>query len=160
REQAIFRMKHFVVRRASKKYPEDKLPADAPAALRAEVRALCEKSFPALCTAGDQELTIATVLDALLAREKAEGAAPAEIPLFERWAAVHRFVPEAHAALAGWVSFHFPHFVDHDDLVPLRRPSPRLPNVIEGPPGHRRRRDGFALTDARMSRREVASEAD
>src|SRR5262249_29614135 len=34
REQAIFRMKHFVVRRASKKYPEDKLPADAPAALR------------------------------------------------------------------------------------------------------------------------------
>ena len=58
------------------------------------------------------------------------------------------------------MSFHFPHFVDHEDLVPLRRPDPKLPSITEGPPEHRRRRDGFALTDPRMSRREVASEAD
>src|SRR5262249_24026927 len=144
----------------SKKYPEEALPADAPAALRAQLHAYCASAFPGLVTAGDEELTVATVLDALLAREKAEGAAPAEIDLFERWAAVHRFVAEARAAVAGWVSFHFPHFVDHEDLVPLRRPSQALSNVIEGPPEHRRRRDGFSLTDARMSRREVASEAD
>src|SRR5262249_138463 len=84
----------------------------------------------------------------------------AELDLYERWASVHRFVPEAHAAVASWVSFHFPHFVDHDDLVPLRRPSERLPNVTEGPPSHRRRRDGFALTDARMSAPEAAAEVD
>ncbi|HEY5089512.1 MAG TPA: FAD-dependent oxidoreductase, partial [Polyangia bacterium] len=50
--------------------------------------------------------------------------------------------------------------VDYDDLVPLRRPDPALVNITEGPASHRRRRDGFALTDGRMSRREVASEAD
>jgi NADPH-dependent glutamate synthase beta subunit-like oxidoreductase/NAD(P)H-flavin reductase len=160
REQAIFRMKHFVVRRASKKYPEESLPADPPEALRAEVRKLCERAFPELCAPGDEELTVATVLDALLARAKEGADADAEIDLLERWAAVHRFVPAAHAAVAGWVSFHFPHFVDHDALVPLRRPNERLPGLIVGPPEHRRRRDGFALTDGRMSRREVASEAD
>jgi NADPH-dependent glutamate synthase beta subunit-like oxidoreductase/NAD(P)H-flavin reductase len=164
REAAIFRMKHFVVRRASKKYPEDKLPADdpmnSPAALRDRVRKFAADSFPELVTPGDDELTFATVLDALIAREKANPAAAADIDLFERWAAVHRFVPAAHAGVAGWVSFHFPHFVDHEDLVPLRRPDPKLQGITEGPPEHRRRRDGFGLTDPRMSRREVASEAD
>jgi NADPH-dependent glutamate synthase beta subunit-like oxidoreductase/NAD(P)H-flavin reductase len=159
REQAIFRMKHFVVRRASKKYPQDALPPDQPTALRADVRRLCESAYPALVVAGDEELTVAAVLDALVAREKA-GEKVDEIDLLERWAAVHRFVPQAHAALAGWVSFHFPHFVDHDDLVPLRRPEPRLPNLTDGPSEHRRRRDGFALTDRRMSAREISSEVD
>jgi NADPH-dependent glutamate synthase beta subunit-like oxidoreductase/NAD(P)H-flavin reductase len=159
REQAIFRMKHFVVRRASKKYPQDALPPDEPAALRAELGRFCAAEMPALVVAGDEELTVAGVLDALLSREKA-GAAVPEIDLFERWAAVHRYVPEAHAALSGWVSFHLPHFVDHDDLVPLRRPDQRLPNVTEGPPEHRRRRDGFRLTDRRMTAREVSSEVD
>jgi len=153
-------MKHFVVRRASKKYPEDKLPGDDPAALRDGVRKFAVDAFPELVTPGDDELTFATVLDALIAREKANPAAAADIDLFERWAAVHRFVPAAHAGVAGWVSFHFPHFVDHEDLVPLRRPDSKLPGITEGPPEHRRRRDGFALTDPRMSRREVASEAD
>ena len=37
-EAAIFRMKHFIVRRASKKYPEEKLPPEEPARLRAAVR--------------------------------------------------------------------------------------------------------------------------
>jgi NADPH-dependent glutamate synthase beta subunit-like oxidoreductase/NAD(P)H-flavin reductase len=160
REAAIFRMKHFVVRRASKKYPEDKLPADDPAGLRDRVRKLAAESFPELVTPGDDELTFATVLDALIAREKANPAAAADIDLFERWAAVHRFAPAAHAGVAGWVSFHSPHFVDHEDLVPLRRPDAKLTGITEGPPEHRRRRDGFSLTDGRMSRREVASEAD
>jgi NADPH-dependent glutamate synthase beta subunit-like oxidoreductase/NAD(P)H-flavin reductase len=154
-------MKAFILRRASKKYPPEALPPDPPATLRAEVRRLCEAEFPTSCTPGDEELTVATVLDALIAREKTngDGSVP-QLNLFERWAAVHRFLPEAHAAVAGWVSFRFPHAVDHDDLVPLLRPSERLPNVIEGPPEHRRRRDGFALTDTRMNTREVSNEVD
>ena len=159
REAAIFRMKHFVVRRASKKYPEDKLPPETPKALRSAIHELCAASFRELVVEGDEELTVATVLDALITREKAGVVVP-EIDLFERFAAVHRFVPAAHASLHGWTSFHAPHFVDHDDLVPLRRPDPKLSNVTDGPLEHRRRRDGFGLTDARMSRREVASEAD
>ena len=47
REAAIFRMKHFIVRRACKRYPEDKLPADDPAELRTAVAELCA-TFPDL----------------------------------------------------------------------------------------------------------------
>jgi NADPH-dependent glutamate synthase beta subunit-like oxidoreductase/NAD(P)H-flavin reductase len=159
REAAIFRMKHFIVRRASKKYPEDKLPPEEPKVLRAAIHELFATSFRELVVEGDEELSFAIVLDALLAREKAGTPAP-EIDLFERFAAVHRFVPSAHASLHGWVSFHAPHFVDFEDLVPLRRPEPKLANITEGPVEHRRRRDGFKLTDGRMDRREVASEAD
>jgi NADPH-dependent glutamate synthase beta subunit-like oxidoreductase/NAD(P)H-flavin reductase len=158
REAAIFRMKHFIVRRACKRYPEDKLPTDEPADLRAAVVELCA-TFPDLVVDGDEELTLAAVIDALLAREKA-GAAQPEMDLLERWAAVHRFVPAAAKVVAGWVAFRHAHAVDFEDLVPLRRPEPKLSNVTEGPPEHRRRRDGFGLTDGRMSRREVASESD
>ena len=50
------------------------------------------------------------------------------------------------------MSFHQPHAIDHDDLVPLRRPDAKLVNLTEGPASHRRRRDGFELTDGRMPR--------
>jgi NADPH-dependent glutamate synthase beta subunit-like oxidoreductase/NAD(P)H-flavin reductase len=79
---------------------------------------------------------------------------------FERFAAVFRFDHAAHAAVKGWVSFHMPHALDYDQLVPLRRPDPALSNVTEGPREHYRRRDGFTLTDTRMSAREVQSEVD
>ena len=69
REAAIFRMKHFVVRRASKKYPEDKLPPETPKALRSAIHELCAASFRELVVEGDEELTVATVLDALITRE-------------------------------------------------------------------------------------------
>ena len=54
REAAIFRMKHFVVRRASKKYPEDKLPAEDPAALRAEKVAEFREKFANPFVAADR----------------------------------------------------------------------------------------------------------
>jgi len=158
REAAIFRMKHFIVRRACKRYPEDKLPTDDPAELRTAIGELCA-TFPDLVVDGDEELTLAAVIDALLVNEKA-GASQPELDLLERWAAVHRFVPDAATTVASWVSFRHAHAVDFEDLVPLRRPEPKLTNITEGPAEHRRRRDGFGLTDGRMSRREVASESD
>jgi NADPH-dependent glutamate synthase beta subunit-like oxidoreductase/NAD(P)H-flavin reductase len=169
REDVVFRMKTFIARRAIKKYPETALPPDGAAALREEVRALCETKFPELVSEGDDELTFATMLAVLLAGEGQSGNEPGtpagdelakRIDLFERWAAVHRFEPAGRAAVKGWVSFHVPHGVDHHDLVPLRRPDTKLPNVTDGPLEHRRRRDGFGLTDARMSSREVANESD
>jgi NADPH-dependent glutamate synthase beta subunit-like oxidoreductase/NAD(P)H-flavin reductase len=174
REDVVFRMKAFIARRAIKKYPETGLPADEPSALRTQVRSLCATKFPELIATGDDELTFATMLAVLLASEaktkdgkpELEPGTPAgdelakRIDLFERWAAVHRFEPSAREAVKGWVSFHVPHAVDHHDLVPLRRPDEKLPNLTEGPLSHRRRRDGFGLTDARMSPREVANESD
>src|SRR5260221_151148 len=163
REDVIFRMKTFIARRAIKKYPETAPPAETAATLRTQVRSLCATAFPELIATGDDELTFATVLAVLLAGESKGDAAEQlanRIDLFERWAAVHRFEPSGRAAIKGWVSFQVPHNVDHHELVPLRRPDAQLPNVTDGPPEHRRRRDGFALTDARMSAREVANESD
>ena len=159
REAAIFRMKHFIVRRACKRYPEDKLPTDDPAELRTAVAELCA-TFPDLVVDGDEELTVAAVIDALLAKEKA-GAAQPEIDLLERWAAVHRFVPDARrrSSPAGCRSAtRTPSTSKIWSRCGVR--TPKLANVTEGPAEHRRRRDGFGLTDGRMSRREVASEAD
>jgi len=159
REAAIFGMKTFIGRRAMKKYPADKLPAGAdPAQLRVAVRDLCA-TMPDAMVEGDEEMTVAHVLDALLATEKA-GAVVPELDLLERWAAVHKFDPAAQPAVESWVAFRHPHTVDFEDLVPLRRPDPVLENLTEGHEHHRRRRDGFGLTDARMTRREVAAESD
>ena len=173
REDVVFRMKAFIARRAIKRYPETGLPADDASALRTQVRTLCATKFPELIATGDDELTFATMLAVLLAAEEKEkaGAPDADpglagdalakrIDLFERWAAVHRFAPSGREAVKGWVAFHVPHAVDHHDLVPLRRPDEKLPNVTDGPLSHRRRRDGFGLTDNRMSPREVANESD
>src|SRR5450432_4217619 len=169
REDVVFRMKIFIARRAIKKYPETALPPEDAATLRTQVRSLCATAFPELIATGDDELTFATVLAVLLTGEGKPGNEPGtpdgdalakRIDLFERWAAVHRLEPSGRAAVKGWVSFFVPHAVDHHDLVPLRRPDDTLPNVTEGPSEHRRRRDGFGLTDARMSSREIANESD
>jgi NADPH-dependent glutamate synthase beta subunit-like oxidoreductase/NAD(P)H-flavin reductase len=169
REDVVFRMKTFIARRAIKKYPETALPPEDAATLRTRVRSISATAFPELHATGDDELTFATVLAVLLASEGKPGNEPGtpagdelakRIDTFERWAAVHRFEPSGRAAVKGWVSFHVPHNVDHHDLVPLRRPDPKLPNVTDGPLEHRRRRDGFGITDSRMSPREVANESD
>ena len=168
REAVIFELKNFVKRRATSKYKEQSLPPEPAETLRERLLGLCATRFSELVVSGDEELTFASALSALLAEEAATkgnaqgvSASLAEaLDLFERWAAVHRFVPAARAKVAGWVSFHFPHSVDYDHLVELRRPDPALPEITEGPNEHRRRRDGFALTDSRMSPREVSGEAD
>ncbi|MEA2700359.1 MAG: hypothetical protein QOI66_4630 [Myxococcales bacterium] len=200
REQAIFRFKEFVLRRASKKYPATAWPAGEEstrqaAALRDEVWALAATAFPELVVTGDEELTAARVTSALLDIEEpyrrlAEGQTTDPVPAdvtarlgavatrlggsitaeltgvrllldkLERFAAAHRFDPPSRQALHGWVSLHVPHTLDYEALVPLRRPSERLANLMEGPPGHLRRRDGFALTDRRMSPREILNEVD
>ncbi len=160
REAAIFRMKTFIVRRASKKYPEDKLPPDEPAALRAAVREVCTGSFPELVAGGDEELTVAAVLDALLAREKAgdAGAGAGSLRALGGRAPLRSRGPCSGARL-GVVSCAALRGPRRSGSA-AARPEPALANVTEGPLAGRRRRDGFKLTDGRMSRRQVASEAD
>jgi NADPH-dependent glutamate synthase beta subunit-like oxidoreductase/NAD(P)H-flavin reductase len=162
REQVVFQLKEFIGRRASKKYGPGAVPAPEAPALRGAVKAAADARGEAV----DEELAVARACAALLDEEKAlAGVAPSAalrdgLELFERWGAVHYHEPTARAALADWVSLRFPHKVDHQHLVPLRRPRPELPNLTVGPAGHARHRDGFALTDARMSPREVASEVE
>jgi NADPH-dependent glutamate synthase beta subunit-like oxidoreductase/NAD(P)H-flavin reductase len=60
----------------------------------------------------------------------------------------------------GWSIFRTPQPVDPEHLVHLRRPDPKVPEIADGPVDQRRARDGFALTDRRMARLEVANEVD
>jgi NADPH-dependent glutamate synthase beta subunit-like oxidoreductase/NAD(P)H-flavin reductase len=164
REAAIFRLKEFIARRAIKKHAAGSIPAGEAPALREAVGAVAATLEPA--TDLDPELRLGLALGRLLDEEQALAGAPAPpelksgLDLYERWAALHQQDETAREAVRGWVSFHFPHKLDPHNLVPLRRTRPELPNAATGPEEHRRRRDGFALTDARMERREVASEVD
>jgi NAD(P)H-flavin reductase/NADPH-dependent glutamate synthase beta subunit-like oxidoreductase len=59
-----------------------------------------------------------------------------------------------------WLSYHQPKALDsaHAELVPILRRKAGLPEAIEGPDETRRARDGFRLTDRRMSGRETLGE--
>ncbi|APR76518.1 Glutamate synthase [NADPH] small chain [Minicystis rosea] len=59
-----------------------------------------------------------------------------------------------------WPSLKAPHNLDHQNLVQLRRPDAKVPELFVGPAEEMRRRDGFALTDRRSGPRAVESEVD
>jgi NADPH-dependent glutamate synthase beta subunit-like oxidoreductase/NAD(P)H-flavin reductase len=59
-----------------------------------------------------------------------------------------------------WYSLYEPRKLDHQRLVHLRRPDPKLPELFVGPEGADRDRYGFALTDRRGSTRYVQGEVD
>ncbi len=103
----------------------------------------------------DIELAVARMGCALLDREKTEKeAVAAELDALKRWCAarIHD------AAYREWVLFRFPENIEPWNLVPVQRPDAALPEQMIGPDGRLRRRDGFTLTDARASNREVLSE--
>ncbi|HTR03857.1 MAG TPA: FAD-dependent oxidoreductase [Thermoanaerobaculia bacterium] len=74
------------------------------------------------------------------------------------WCHARLKVPALRAGIHGWVSFKLPETLDYRHLVRTERPNPDLPEERVGPPEHRRRREGFGLTDPRMTRREVLGE--
>ncbi|MBI4511175.1 MAG: FAD-dependent oxidoreductase [Deltaproteobacteria bacterium] len=74
----------------------------------------------------------------------------------EKWLMMRRGDP----ALRPWMSFRQPRPLHFERLVEIRRTRPDLPELLEGPPEHRRNRDGFALTDRRGSVLEVQNEVD
>lgn len=78
--------------------------------------------------------------------------------LVEAWASVHATRGEARERVKGWVSFRAPHPLDYEHLVQLERPDADLPEMMRGLDKKLRRRAGFALTDARATRREVLDE--
>jgi NADPH-dependent glutamate synthase beta subunit-like oxidoreductase/NAD(P)H-flavin reductase len=78
--------------------------------------------------------------------------------LIEAWAAAHASQPAARARVRAWVSFHFPHPLNYEHLVQIERPDAELPELMRGLDQNLRRRDGFALTDARATPREALDE--
>ena len=78
------------------------------------------------------------------------------LDLFDRWLYALSLQPQRPA----WALLRLPHALDFQQLVPLRRPHADRPELLAGHEEHQRRRDGFQLTDPRMSPREVRSEID
>ncbi len=108
-----------------------------------------------LGNSADRELALARAGCALLDREKAgedDGSRDSLIASLKSWCAARLRDP----ACRQWVVFRFPETLDYWHLVDTRPAAP-LEGVI-GPDARLRRRDGFTLTDGRMSDREVLSE--
>ncbi len=79
--------------------------------------------------------------------------------LLEDWSAARRSDPAGSAEVRSWVSYHEPEDLDYQHLVAVERPDPAIPEKMVGPEERHRRRDGFKLTDRRMSARAVLDEA-
>jgi len=82
----------------------------------------------------------------------------AALRLLEVWAAAHALRAEARERVKAWVSFRFPHPLNYEHLVQIERPEADLPELMRGLDKNLRRRDGFKLTDARYTPREVLEE--
>jgi NADPH-dependent glutamate synthase beta subunit-like oxidoreductase len=111
----------------------------------------------------DLELATAAAGCRLLDREAAlrtggseadKAALTIEIDALKRWCASCLHDP----AYRDWVVFRFPETLDYQQLVQIQRPRADRPESMIGPDARLRRRDGFALTDARYTPRENLSE--
>jgi NADPH-dependent glutamate synthase beta subunit-like oxidoreductase/NAD(P)H-flavin reductase len=167
----IFRMKDQLVKRRALKRGD--LPPDP--ALDAAARAFLAAAG---VTDADDELEVSIVACRLLdteaelrKKEPAPGAAdwiPQALPiaeafeLLEKWLMMRRReLKESPATgVKDWLAFRLPKTLVYEDLVPLRRPDPALPSLLDAPLHHRRHRDGFRLTDRRMTPVEVADQID
>ncbi len=103
----------------------------------------------------DRELAVSQFAVALLADPQAH---PDAIAQLTRWCALARVDPEGQRRTAGWMSFALPERVDPSHLVPVYTYTGHPMQPMEAEPGQFRRRDGFRLTDPRMSAREVQNE--
>ena len=74
----------------------------------------------------------------------------------EAWLATRR--KDHHDDAHRWASLHEPKKLNHSELVQIRRPDPKLPELFVGPEEHRREREGFVLSDRRGSTRMVQGE--
>ena len=158
-ERVVFRFKDaFVKRRASKRQVTDGDGAIARGA------AVLERAGAARAH-HDDEAAVAAAVCHLLDHEADLKQRPVDDPelcaLRADLAAVEEWVVARRPALEHrWRSYHAPHALDFGKLVQLRRPDPKLPELMVGPAETRRARDGFKLTDRRMKPLEVAGEVD
>jgi NADPH-dependent glutamate synthase beta subunit-like oxidoreductase/NAD(P)H-flavin reductase len=80
------------------------------------------------------------------------------LELYAVWSHLRLEHPALRKEIASWISFKLPEPLDYQHLVATERPNPALPEERVGPPDRRRRREGFGLTDPRMTPREVLGE--
>jgi NADPH-dependent glutamate synthase beta subunit-like oxidoreductase/NAD(P)H-flavin reductase len=150
----------FVKRRALKRTVA---AAEQPQAI-ARGRAVLERLGVAAMQHDDEERVARTVchlLDHEAQLKKRPVDDPELVAARDDLAVLADWVVARRAALDGaWIAYHLPHPVDYANLVQLRRPDEKLPELMVGPEESRRDRDGFKLTDRRMDPLEVLAEVD
>jgi hypothetical protein len=152
-QNPVFRFKiDFVRRRVIPNLKKIAPPAD-PDLLESVIAALQKQAIEKAGRDLDPELATALAAADLMQAERA-GQTSADLEALKQWCAVHLHDP----AYRHWVSFRFPESIDHFNLVQFNRPRTDLAEELIGPDTRLRRRDGFALTDARMEPREILSE--
>ena len=157
-QDVLFRFKADFVRRRVVPLLKGGQPVAATAGQQALVDALLRGQHPS-----GGEMALARAGCVLLDREIAAGRSGDEAGMAEvasaiealrTWCAAHMH----DEAYRGWVVFKLAGNVDYFTLVEVEHRQPGLPTAMEGPERHLRRRDGFTLTDPRMTEREVLSE--
>lgn len=165
---AIYRCKReFLDRRVLKSPPSPaEVAALDPVELEFAYREVVAEVLEPSALTADPERELAETTLRLLARKEAarklqpEVAAACEEQLVRiaDWMRALAFHPSLKARRRGFASFVTPEKLDFDELVPRVFPKIELPMLFEGPEEHRRRRDGFNLTDPRMTPREALRE--
>jgi NADPH-dependent glutamate synthase beta subunit-like oxidoreductase/NAD(P)H-flavin reductase len=155
----LFRFKIDFVRRRALPL----LKAGTPVLASAGDHGFVDRLMAGLADDGARELALARAGCALLDRDEVarvsgsdadKQAIGAQMDAVKRWCAAHVH----HPRYRDWVIFRFPETLDPRHLVHVVRPNAALPELMVGPDEELRRRDGFKLTDARYSTREILSE--
>ncbi len=100
----------------------------------------------------DKELAVAKFADQLLENPESNASSLARLT---EWCAHARQHGSDESVTKDWISFRLPQSVDPARLVPLSRCTNGSVERLEAKVESLRRRDGFSLTDSRMSMREV-----
>ncbi|HZT50324.1 MAG TPA: pyridine nucleotide-disulfide oxidoreductase, partial [Stellaceae bacterium] len=126
----------FVQRRAVKGMTPEQAAALDPAALQAELEALIGGPLT--------EESFAAAVDRWMQDEAANQPALAAAARYAAWATL---APEGQKKHRRGVLFKVPHRLDMTHLVPVETELFEGVTMLKLPPEHRRRREGFALTD-------------
>lgn len=100
----------------------------------------------------DVELAIAKLGQFLL---QGGESVKSDLELLIQWCVAAMTTDTGKAFVKDWVSFRLPKHLNYENLVPVEPVLTDDISRLQGPAAHRRRRDGFNLTDPRMSRRQV-----
>jgi NADPH-dependent glutamate synthase beta subunit-like oxidoreductase/NAD(P)H-flavin reductase len=148
--------KRFLFPKVLRRPPSpEQLAAMDVAALRAAYDDVLRRHHPS-APAADPERALGEVGLLLMARK--DEAAKRDLAAIEAWASALKYHPSLKAETRDWATFKHPEPLHFERLVPTIRPYGDLREKFEGPLEHRRARDGFALTDERMTRRQALQE--
>ncbi len=119
----------------------------------------CEKKLKTQALESNEQVRVQHLCSHFAAGSVAERISTA-LAAIEEWCVQVYVDKNRRKKIAGWASFVRPNKLDFANLVAMEVSDPSLPEKRQGPAHDLRLRDGFKLTDARMSPKEVLREID